>query len=154
MDFIVIEGVPPYDGRHEFDIAGQDFTTREWGWLKRLSGYLPMTVDEGFRGGDPELFCAFAVIALHRANKVAAADVPDVFARLTDSPFVTTIRLESDTADDAEEPEPDPSASSPGNGRISGTAGSANSGTSDATPPPTGTRGLDSSAFDREKSPT
>ena len=55
MDWIVIDGAPPYDGRYMFDLAGQELTTREWGWIKRLSGYLPLTLDEGFKGGDPEL---------------------------------------------------------------------------------------------------
>ena len=41
-------GVPPYDGRYDFDLEGRELTTREWGWIKRLSGYLPLTIEEGF----------------------------------------------------------------------------------------------------------
>ena len=74
MDYIVVEGVRPYDGRYEFDLAGQELTTREWGWIKRLSGYLPLTVEEGL--SDPELIVVFAVIALRRAGKVEPKDVP------------------------------------------------------------------------------
>jgi len=62
MEYIVLDGVKPYDGRWPLD-ATADFTTREWGVIKRLSGYLPLTVNDGFQGGDPELFAAFAVIA-------------------------------------------------------------------------------------------
>ena len=74
MDYIVVEGVRPYDGRYEFDIAGQELTTREWGWIKRLSGYLPLTVEEGF--SDPELVTVFAAIALRRAGKITVQEVP------------------------------------------------------------------------------
>jgi hypothetical protein len=45
MDTIVISGVKPYDGRYEFEL-GDELTTREWGWIKRLSGYLPSTLDD------------------------------------------------------------------------------------------------------------
>ncbi len=65
-DRIVIN-VRPYVGEYDFDIEGEPLTTLEWRWLKKISGYLPMTLDEGFRGGDPDLFVAFAVIALARA---------------------------------------------------------------------------------------
>ena len=57
------------------DLARGPFTTREWGWIKKHSGYLPLTVEEGFRGADPELITVFAVIALHRAGKIQTADV-------------------------------------------------------------------------------
>ena len=94
MDFIVVEGVRPYDGRYEFDLAGQELTTREWGWIKRLSGYLPLTVEEGL--SDPELIVVFAVIALRRAGKVEPKDVPAVFERLSDAPFGAAITMETD----------------------------------------------------------
>ena len=74
MDYIVIEGVPPYDGRYEFDLEGRELTTREWGWIKRHSGYLPLTIEDGFT--DPELVTVFAAIALRRAGKVEAREVP------------------------------------------------------------------------------
>ena len=67
MDYIVIEGVRPYDGRYEFDLEGRELTTREWGWIKRLSGYLPLTIEEGLT--DPELITVFACIALRRAGQ-------------------------------------------------------------------------------------
>ena len=50
MDWLVIESVNPYDGRYEFDLAGDQFTTREWGWVKRLAGYLPDNLEDGLDG--------------------------------------------------------------------------------------------------------
>jgi len=99
MDWLIVDNVRPYSGRYEFDIAGQEFTTREWGWIKRHSGYLPMTIEDGFAQADPELFCVFAAIAMRRAGRIEAREVADVFDRLADAPFGTTIRLEADTAD-------------------------------------------------------
>ena len=100
MDYIVIEGVRPYDGRYEFDLAGQELTTREWGWIKRLSGYLPLTVEEGL--SDPELIVVFAAIALRRAGKVEPKEVPEVFERLSDAPFGAAITMETEAEEEAE----------------------------------------------------
>ena len=49
-------------------LEGRELTTREWGWIKRLSGYLPLNIEDGL--GDPELVIVFAAIALRRAGKV------------------------------------------------------------------------------------
>lgn len=147
MDWIVIEGVRPYDGRYEFDIAGQEFTTREWGWIKRLSGYLPLTIEQGFSDGDPELFCVFATIALRRASAIEARDVPTVFETLVDAPFGGTIKLDSDRAAAADEDE-DPFAastreSSPGNTPTSGLRLTTNSAAWGEQQTATGTRESD-----------
>jgi len=143
MDWLVIDGVKPWDGRYEFDLAGQELTTREWGWIKRLAGYLPLNIDDGFQGADPELFAAFAAIALYRAGKVEQRDVPDLFERLQDAPFGATIRLETDS--DAEvEANPSPPSSS-GSDSTSGVNGKASSASSDVTPAPIGTPALGSS---------
>lgn len=96
MEYIVLEGVKPYDGRWPLEMSA-DFTTREWGVIKRLSGYLPLTIEEGFQGGDPELFAAFAVVALVRAGRVEASDAQDAFDRIADAPFGAAIRLDTDT---------------------------------------------------------
>jgi hypothetical protein len=119
MDFIVLENVKPYDGRYQFDLAGSELTTREWGWIKRHSGYLPLTVEEGFAGADPELFAVFATIALRRAGRIEPADVPAVYEKLVDAPFGSTIRLETDTVEQGDDAGPPPTAerpSSSGNG--------------------------------------
>ena len=110
MDYIVVEGVRPYDGRYEFDIAGQELTTREWGWIKRLSGYLPLTVEEGF--SDPELIVVFAAIALRRAGKVEPRRrCPQVFERLSDAPFGSAITMETEVEEEVEAERPPPPSS-------------------------------------------
>jgi hypothetical protein len=121
MDWLVVQGVKPWDGRFEFDLEGSPLTTREWGWIKRLSGYLPLTLDAGLAGGDPELFSCFAAIALRRAGMIDNRQVAEVFERLVDSPFETTIKLESDTAGDSAEGDASPPPpNSNGSASISG----------------------------------
>lgn len=134
MDWIVLEGVKPYDGRYPFDIDGQDFTTREWGWIKRHAGYMPLTIEDGFAGADPELFAVFAGIALRRAEKIDVRDVPAVFERIADAPFGATVRVESDTPVEEEAEEGDagpPETGRNGNPGSSGLVSPRNSGTSE-----------------------
>lgn len=105
MLWINLTGVKPYDGRYEFDVPTTEFSTYEWGWIKRFAGYLPLTINEGWDGGDPQLFAVFALIALYRAGRITAKDAPDVFDRIGAAPFGSTIRLENDQADEDEEAE-------------------------------------------------
>lgn len=137
MDHMIIDGSPPYNGRYELDWS-QDLTTREWGWIKRLAGYLPLTLtDEAF--GDPEFACALAVIALRRAGKIQSSEVPRVFDRLAEAPFGSTIRFEGEPEqEDAEEGRPPPPSSS-SNGAISGGASPTSSGPPAVIPRLTGT---------------
>jgi hypothetical protein len=140
VNWLVIENIRPWDGRYEF--ATPDlWTTREWGWVKRLSGYLPMTVEDGWSGGDPELFAVMAIIALHRAGKVSAAEAPGLFTdRFADVPFGATIRLEADQ----EETEPEetdagpPTSSSSGSSSANGDDSRPSSGRSALIPPASG----------------
>jgi hypothetical protein len=122
MDWVVVEGVKPWDGRYMFDVENHELTTREWGWIKRFSGYLPLTLEEGWRGRDPELFAAFAVIALHRAGRIDRNGAADVFDRIADNPFGTTIRI--DTDEDQEEADAGPPAGSSNGKQSSSGAGS------------------------------
>ena len=138
MDYITIDGVPPYDGRYEWDIENRELTTREWGWIKRLTGYLPLNIEEGL--GDPELVVVFAAMALRRAGKVEAKDVPQAFERLSDAPFGERITLETDVADEEDDAGP-PASSSTSNGADSGASSIANSVTSVLAPSPSGTPG-------------
>lgn len=138
MDWLVIEGVRPWDGRYEFDLEGAPFTTREWGWIKRHSGYMPLTIDQGWSGADPELFSVFAVISLYRAGRIQPADVTDVFERFVDAPFGGTIRLETDTADDGEGDAGPPDVSSDASSSSSGPGSPTSTETSEATPPVSG----------------
>jgi hypothetical protein len=150
VDYLVVEGMKPWDGRYEFDLGASPLTTREWGWIKRLSGYMPLTIDEGFDGGDPELFSVFAAIALRRAGKVENREVVDMYERIIDSPFETTIRLESDTP--AEGDAGPPEQSSNGSPVASGLNLSPSSESSEPSPSPSGTPGSGSMEFDRPTS--
>ena len=150
MQWIVISGVKPWDGRYEFDIAGQELTTREWGWIKRLTGYMPLTIDKGFDGGDPELFAAFAAIALRRADKIEGPEVPDVYERIIDGPQATTITLAGDESeqDDAGPPAP----SSTENGSSFGPGSPTNLENWELSPRPSGSPRSDTSTSPRPTS--
>jgi hypothetical protein len=137
MNWLVIEGVKPWDGRYEFDLDRQELTTREWGFIKRYSGYLPTTLEEGIEGADPEFFCVVAVIALRRAGRIGNADVQQTFDRFADAPFGTTIRLEGDD-EPAPEADADPSASSSSKPNGSGDGSRTSSETSPVIPPASG----------------
>lgn len=126
MEWLVIEGVRPWDGRYEFDLEHRPLTNREWGWIKRHSGYLPLTIEDGWKGGDPELFAAFAVIALHRAGRIQTGDVADVYERFADTPFGTTFRLDLDAAEEGDAGPP--AENSNANGSSSGDASKTSSG--------------------------
>lgn len=102
-DRFVIKGIKPYDG--EYPLDDSEFTTREWSWIKKISGYLPMTAEEGFKGGDPELFVALAVIAMVRAERVQKSDAMSVADRLSDSAFGSALTF---VADEDEEGDEDP----------------------------------------------
>lgn len=134
----MIAGVPPWDGRYEYDIEQAPWTIREWGWIKRLSGYLPETLAEGWRGQDPELFAVFAVIALNRAGKISRDETGEVYERLLDTPADARIRIEVDEQaeerDDAGPPAEKTSSSGGGSGGGSRTS----SETSRTIPPASG----------------
>ncbi len=138
MNYLVIEGIRPWDGRYEFEIEEQEPTTREWSLIKRFSGYLPLTIQQGLEGGDPELFCAFALVALRRAGKIEPADVQQVYDRLADAPFGATIRLEGDQAEPAEDDAGPPATSSNGSSSISGDDSKTSSERSEVIPPASG----------------
>src|SRR3954469_19473391 len=88
---LTVTGVKPYDGSYELELE-QELTTREWGWIKRLAGYLPLAVtDDAF--GDPELACVLTVIAMRRTGRIAPGEAPAVFDRLADAPFGSAITV-------------------------------------------------------------
>jgi hypothetical protein len=99
---IVIKGIPPYDGEYPLDDRG--FNTREWNWIKRVSGYMPFTVHEGQAGGDPALYVALAVIAMARAGKIDRTDGVRVADDLAEAPF-DDAHITMIVPDDEEEPE-------------------------------------------------
>lgn len=116
---IVISGVKPFDGEYDLDLEGEPLTTLEWRWVKKISGYLPLTMGDGFAGGDPDLVCALAVIALRRNGKIQKDQALIVADRLADAPFDgAALQLRFDDADengegDAGPPEEPPATVSP-----------------------------------------
>ena len=86
MARIVITGIPPYDGDYELD-SDRAFNAREWRWIKKVSGYMPLTVSEGFEGGDPDLFVALAIIAMAREGRVTKDEGLRVADVLAEAPF-------------------------------------------------------------------
>lgn len=149
---IVVSGVKPYDGAYQLDFASE-LTTREWGWIKRLAGYMPLNLHEAVAGGDPEFMCALAAIAIRRAGRAEAAEVPAVFERMIDAPYGSAITAEIDEGDyeededggDAGPPERSLNGSEP----ISGPASKTNSEISPASPDDSGTPESDISASDQ-----
>ena len=145
-DFVVVDGLKPWDGKYPLDTGDQPLTTREWGWIKRLTGYLPAD----FTVNDPEVICVLAVIAMHRAARVATDEVPDVYNRVIDAPFGANIRLEvTEQAGDADGPPPEPgvtSSSTP----FSGNGSPTSSETSAPDLKPTGIPGSATSVYDQE----
>lgn len=86
MSRIIIQGIKPYDGDYELD-TDRAFNAREWRWIKKVSGYMPLTVQDGFAGGDPDLFVALAVIAMCRNGKVDRDEGLRVADELAEAPF-------------------------------------------------------------------
>lgn len=134
MIWIVLTGVPPWNGRHEFDET-RDYTTQEWGWIKRHSGFMPLTINEGLDGGDAELSITLAVIALHRNGRIEAREVPRVFETIAAAEFGSTLTLEPDTQPDEEDADAGPPASrSSSSTPTSGAATPTSSETPDGSP--------------------
>lgn len=134
----------PYQG--EYELEPGDFSTREWGWIKRLTGYLPLTIHEGF--GDPELLCVFAAIALRRAGRIDNGDVPGVYDRLIDDPAFETIDIEQpEPAEDEGDAGP-PARSSSASTNTSGDGSPTNSESQATSPSPTGMPASATSPYD------
>jgi hypothetical protein len=124
VNWLTITGVKPYDGRYPFDMFDQDLSTREWGWIKRLTGYLPGTLEDGLHGGDPELFACFATLTLRRAGRISNQQVQELYDRIADEPFGTVIRLEADSENEPEGADAGPPAGSSDANRTSSGEGS------------------------------
>lgn len=134
-DCIRITGIRPYDGEYDLDLDEQPFTILEWRWIKKVSGYLPMTLPDGIAGDDPDVYLVFALIALARAGRVRDDEIYTAADRIARSPFQGTIRFVSDTA---EVPADDPLPVTPEPTRNGGGSGKQTSDTPDAHPSPTG----------------
>jgi hypothetical protein len=137
-DWIVVSGMQPYDGRYELDLDEAPFTTREWGFIKRHAGYLPIALDaDAFT--DPELIVVLAIIAIRRSGKIETAEIPALWERFADAPFGSVITLEpGEESSDADSP---PSASSNGKRDTSGDSSPTGSVSSGDGPNRTGSPG-------------
>ena len=108
MPDVMIVNVPPYVGEYEFDLDAAPFSTVEWRWIKQLSGYLPLTIEEGWKGADPSLFLAFAVISMRRAGRIVKNDVLATAEEIEEAPFdgvAITFRADSESKDDDVDPQ-------------------------------------------------
>ena len=134
MDTIVVR-VKPYEGRYEFDKTR--LTATEWGWIKRLCGYLPDAFEDRMPA-DPELIVLFATMAMRRNGKIDAARVPDVYRELADADFdgnTISWELEPDE-DDAGPPGSSTNGSTASSGAGSPTTSVSPAPTPSATGPP------------------
>jgi hypothetical protein len=140
-DYITITGVKPYDGRYEFDMQARPFTTREWGWVKRHAGYLPLTLERG-SFSDPEFVIVQAVVAVYRAGRVDAADVAALVERFQDVDPFAAITYEAGPDEGDAVPPPLSSDAKPSSNGDSSPTGSE---TSDSPPSATGRPASDTS---------
>jgi hypothetical protein len=62
-------------------------TGLDWRWIKKISGYMPTTIQEGFAGDDPDLYLALSIIAMHRAGKIRTTEALLVAEALADAPW-------------------------------------------------------------------
>lgn len=143
---VLLKGVPPYDGEYEID-AERGFDGWEWRFIKAISSYMPNTIIDGLRGGDPDIYISLAVIGLYRAGKVdetnwqRAADVLLAQPFQTEGGAITVLFPEEETEVPlglTGEPEQPSLKSLPENRTSSGADSTRSSETSDATQPVTG----------------
>lgn len=137
-DRIVIDGNTGWDGVYELELPPvRRFTAREWGWIRRLTGYTPVTITDA--AADPEVDVVLAVIALRRQGRISVDEAPAIYERLVDLPD-DRIRFESDDdrQGDADGPPP---GSSNGNASSSGPGSQTGSGPLTLTPPSSGIPG-------------
>lgn len=137
-DWFTVEGMKPYDGRYELDIRGAPLTVREWGWIKRYAGYLPVTLDEN-TFTDPETVTVLALIAIRRAGTIDTGQVAELWDRFADAPFGSAITWKVGDADQEEDDaDGPPAASSNGSASFSGDSSPTGSASSGRPPSTTG----------------
>jgi hypothetical protein len=139
MPNTIVVHIPPYEGEYPIDINTRTFSTFEWRTIKKISGYMPLTITEGWEGGDPDLFLALAIIAMLRAGRIEKREMVAVAESLEDAEVdgvAISFVLEDDEAeaDDADPPnassEPESSSSTEGSKPGSGEDSSGSSGLS------------------------
>lgn len=107
----LILDTPRFKGEWDFDLGDEPLTALEWRWIKKVSGYLPLTIDEGVAGLDPDLFIAIAVIVLVRVGRVQRGEALAVADILADLPADgSALKVVFDDTAEEEEGEGDPPA--------------------------------------------
>jgi hypothetical protein len=152
MDWVVVEGVKPWDGRYELPLDEFKLRNFEWGWIRRWTGYFPADVLNAMKGADAELLVALAVIALYRAGKVTREDVGGMFQRFEEENF-GSFTLSSDDAE-VEALDPPRPASSNGSETLSGGGSRTDSVSPETIPPATGSPVSATSVSVATRSPT
>jgi hypothetical protein len=86
MAHMVIKDISKkYDGEYELVLGVPN--PREWQWITAISGFRPLTLQDGVEGGDPALIVAMAVIAMERAGKIQKSDWRTSADELMEVPF-------------------------------------------------------------------
>ena len=74
MNKLIIEGVPPYDGTHEFEDFAS-FTNRELHRIKKMTGIRVGEFSEALGAGDNDLLVALATVILERNGITVNDDI-------------------------------------------------------------------------------
>ena len=99
MPNTIVVNVPPYEGEYEIDLNTRMFSHVEWRWVKKISGYMPMTISDGWKGGDPDLILALAIIAMFRSGKIEKSQALTVAEQIEDAEVdgvAISVKLEDD----------------------------------------------------------
>lgn len=101
---IVVAEMGRWDGTYDLGTEDRVFNGREWHWIKKVSGYMPATIAEGFSGQDPDLFIALAVIAMVRSGKLHREQALVAAEELAELPYTgRSITLTGYAAEEADE---------------------------------------------------
>ncbi len=95
MNHVVIDGIPPWDGRYPFDDFS--FTNRELYDIKLLCGIRASELIEALEANDTSAYVACANVVMRRAG--TQVDIDDLW-----NAKVGSITIELGSADDADPP--------------------------------------------------
>src|SRR5262245_11312430 len=138
MDWFVVEGLAPYEGRYPWDLIVPNLTVREWTWVQELAGVYPATYLERAGAADARLMAVLVVLAIRRAGTIGNDGVEQLVERLKDVTLDDNIRFELGDPDTQEDDAGPPPTSSSSNGGSSGEPSTTPSESSAETPPNTG----------------
>ncbi len=110
MNHVVIEGIPPWDGRYQFDDFS--FTNRELYDIKKICGIRAAELIEALDSNDTSAYVAVAQVVL--AKNGTNVDIDDLW-----NAKVGSITIELGAPDDAVPPTPPASGNEPSSTEIS-----------------------------------